>query len=376
MRILAIETSCDETAVAFVDCKGRLPAGRQGLRAPKFKVLKNIVSSQIKVHRPFGGVVPSLAKREHQKNLPILIRKIFQLKSYANATVNEFKVRKNSSTQKLINSIDSVAVTVGPGLEPALWAGIEFAKNLAKKLNKPLIGANHMEGHLYSNWLLVRESEKRKAKSVKPNVKFPAVALVVSGGHTILLKMDSLTKWKKLGETRDDAAGEAFDKIARLLGLPYPGGPEIQKLAAKGNPKAINFPRPMLKDKNYEFSFSGLKTAVLYYLRDNPNSSRNSSYVADVAASAQQAIVDVLVGKTIRAAKNFGAESVLLCGGVSANRPLQETLKKETEKIGANFFVPDFQYNTDNAAMIAAAAYIQHLKKKKLRISAQSNLNL
>ncbi len=354
MRILSIETSCDETAIALVECSG-------GLKNPKFKTLENIISSQIKIHRPFGGVVPNLAKREHLKNLPKILQKL---------KIKNWKLK-----------IDAIAVTVGPGLEPALWAGIEFAKNLAKEIKKSLIGANHMEGHLYSNWLPKRSAvsvkrlgEKKSLNAIPSTlyaIQFPAIALVVSGGHTILLKMDSLTKWKKLGETRDDAAGEAFDKIARLLGLPYPGGPEIQKIAKRGNPKAVNFPRPMLKDKNYEFSFSGLKTSALYYVRDNPKTS-----VADVAASVQQAIVDVLVGKTIRAAKAFGAESVLLCGGVSANRLLRETLKKESGKIGAKFFVPDFEYNTDNAAMIAAAAYIQHLRKKKLKLEANSNLGL
>lgn len=332
MRILAIETSCDETAIAFVEANG-------GLRRPRFKVLQNIVASQIKIHRPFGGVVPNLAKREHIKNLPAILSKV---KSH-------------------LSKVDLLAVTVGPGLEPALWAGIEFAKDLAQKFKKPLIGANHMEGHLYSNWL----------PSNVPNIKFPAIALVVSGGHTILLKMDSLTKWKKLGETRDDAAGEAFDKVARLLGLPYPGGPEIQKLAAKGNPAAINFPRPMLRDKNFDFSFSGLKTAVLYYLRDNPRAKKE-----DVAASFQQAVIDVLAGKTIRAAKEFGVKSVLLSGGVSANKPLRQELELKTKNSKFNFFVPDFEYNTDNAAMIAAAAYIQKLKGKKLRLAAQANLNL
>jgi len=338
MRILAIETSCDDTSLALVECRGRLPAGRQGLKTPRFKVLKNIISSQIKIHRPFGGVVPTLAKREHIKNLPKILQKL---------KIENLKLK-----------IDAVAVTVGPGLEPALWAGIEFAKELAKKLNKPLIGVNHMEGHLYSNVL----------KNIR--IDFPAIALVVSGGHTILLKMTSLTKWKKLGETRDDAAGEAFDKVARLLGLPYPGGPEIQKLAAEGKP-VINFPRPMLREKSYDFSFSGLKTAVLYYLRDNPTASK-----ADVAASFQQAVIDVLVAKSVRAAREYGAESILLCGGVSANKALRMFLQAAAKKLGVGFFVPDFEFNTDNAAMIAAAAYIQKLRNRKNRLIAQSNLTL
>ena len=344
MKILSFETSCDETSVALVECTGN-PLLKNRSASWRIKVIENIVSSQIAVHRPFGGVVPNLAKREHLKNLPKILQKL---------KIKNLKLK-----------IDAVAVTVGPGLEPALWTGIEYAKRLSKDLNKPIIGANHMEGHLYSNWLT------NKAKEIK----FPAVALVVSGGHTILLKMDSLTKWKNLGETLDDAAGEAFDKVARMLELPYPGGPEIQKLAKKGNPKAIKFPRPMLNPPaggdNYQFSFSGLKTSVLYYLRDNPKAKKE-----DVAASFQQAVLDVLVGKTMRAARAYGANSVFLCGGVSANTALRADLKLKTNNLGLNFFVPDFEYNTDNAAMIAAAAYIQHLRKKKLKLEANSNLSL
>jgi N6-L-threonylcarbamoyladenine synthase len=221
---------------------------------------------------------------------------------------------------------------------------------------------------------------------------FPAVALVVSGGHTILLLMQSLTKWKKLGETRDDAAGEAFDKVAKILKLPYPGGPEIEKLAKKGNPQAIEFPRPMLNQKNYEFSFSGLKTAVLYYSRDkgfshwplatkrkekvatlNPN---RYTLVTNVAASFQQAVIDVLVGKTMRAVREFGAKSVMLSGGVAANKALRTVLNAECKKWGVKFFVPPMSLNTDNAAMIGMAGYMRFLQKKKLRLIAQPNLNL
>lgn len=333
MKILAIETSCDETSLALVEASG-------SVMSPRFKVLKNIVSSQIDIHRPFGGVVPMLAKREHLHNLPKLWEQLKKEKP----------------------KFDLIAVTVGPGLSPALWAGIEFSKTLAKELKKPLIGANHMEGHLYSSWLSLSAKEK---------IQFPAVALVVSGGHTMVLAMESSTRWENLGETRDDAAGEAFDKVARLMDLPYPGGPEIQKLALKGNPKAVDFPRPMLREKNYEFSFSGIKTSALYYIRDNPKTKK-----ADLAASFQQAVIDVLVGKTIRAAREYGAKSVLLSGGVSANKLLRETLAKESGKLGAKFFVPDFEFNTDNAAMIAAAAYMQKMRKKSLKMEAQPNLSL
>ncbi|MDO8430075.1 MAG: tRNA (adenosine(37)-N6)-threonylcarbamoyltransferase complex transferase subunit TsaD [bacterium] len=341
MNILAIETSCDETSIALLKCNG-------GLKSPKFKILKNVVSSQIMVHREFGGVVPNLAKREHIKNLPKVLKKI---------GIPESRLKK---------MIDIIAVTVGPGLEPALWTGINFAEELGKKLNKPIIGANHMEGHLYSNWLPIT-----KVKSSK--IIFPAIALIVSGGHTILLNMKSINKWTKLGETLDDAAGEAFDKVARMLNLSYPGGPEIQKIAVKGNPNAIKFPRPMLNKPNYEFSFSGLKTSVLYYLRDNPKTKK-----ADVAASFQQAVIDVLTKKTIRAAGEFKAKTILLCGGVSANKPLRESLKVQSQKLKVNFVVPDFEFNTDNASMIAAAAYINLLQKnkKRLQMEAQGNLSL
>jgi len=253
MKTLAIETSCDETALALIEAKGKGEKTR-------FKILAEAIASQINVHRPFGGVVPHLAKREHEKNLPIMLEEI-------KSQVKDF-------------SPDQIAVTVGPGLEPALWAGVNFAQELAKKMDLPLIGVNHLEGHVFSNWL--EDSEQ---------IKFPAVVLVISGGHTILLLMESINKWKKLGETRDDAIGEAFDKVARMLDLPYPGGPEIEKMAHEGDPKAIKFPRPMIHDKNYDFSFSGLKTSVLYHLRDHKKE------VAHVSASFQEAAFDVLTKK-------------------------------------------------------------------------------
>ncbi|MDP3947098.1 MAG: tRNA (adenosine(37)-N6)-threonylcarbamoyltransferase complex transferase subunit TsaD [bacterium] len=341
MRILAIETSCDETSLAVVEAEG-------GKSRPRFHILANLVSSQIAVHRPFGGVVPNLAKREHEKNLPILLKKLLDSRFH------------------ILDSIDLIAVTVGPGLEPALWAGIEFAKWLSKKLGKPLVGANHLEGHLYS-FLLQRKGKRQIAnrKSL-----FPAVALIVSGGHTLLLSLPSLTKRKRLGETRDDAAGEAFDKVARMLELPYPGGPEVEKLARKGNKSAIPFPRPMLGHgpvTNYNFSFSGLKTAVLYRLRDHRDNK------ADVAASFQEAVVDVLVKKTIAAAMRTGARAVLLSGGVAANKALRARLRAAAQKEGMAFFAPEGILNTDNAAMIAVAA---HVSPKKYHIAAQGNLLL
>jgi len=386
MKILAIETSCDETAIALVEATG-------GLKNPQFKILENLVASQIKIHRPFGGVVPNLAKREHLRNLPILFKKLVASGHWLNP--------------------DLIAVTVGPGLEPALWTGVNFARKLyadlrglrrgsTRKNKIKLIGVNHLEGHLYSNIL----------KNIRINKKgnfFPAIALVISGGHTSLLLMKDLTHYKKLGETRDDAVGESFDKVARLLNLPYLGGPEIEKLAKKGNPKAIEFPRPMIHQKNYDFSFSGLKTAVLYYLRGQSaelrgtergttqnfisvnlrNNQRKSAVSkADIAASFQEAAFDVLITKALNAAKEFRAKSIMVSGGVAANKTLQNNFKKRIKiaftdqygfKRGLTQMIPKLvvtDFPTDNAVMIAAAAYINYLQKKNRKITAQANLNL
>ena len=338
MRILAIETSCDETAVAFIEARG-------GLKQPRFNVLKNEVSSQIELHRPYGGVEPGLARREHIKNLPAVCASVVGEKDW--------------------KDIDAVAITVGPGLEIALWAGIDFAKSLAQKYRKPLLGANHLEGHLYSPLLSLKEKAR--------NPKLPAIGLVVSGGHTILIVLESMDKWKKIGETKDDAVGEAFDKVARLLGFPYPGGPEIQRVAEKGDANSIDFPRPMLNQKNFDFSFSGLKTSVLYYLRGKKLTPKLR---ADVAASFQMAAVETLIQKTIKAAWAHKAQSIFLAGGVAANKLLRETLAKRAKKERLEFYMPEFKYSTDNAAMIAVAAYMNHEKGKKYRIEAQANLNL
>lgn len=360
MKILAIETSCDETAIALVEAKGGINPSVDGLQ---FKIIKNLVASQIKIHAPFGGVVPNLAKREHLRNLPILFNKI----------VNSSKSKFKNQNEKILNSIDLVVVTVGPGLEPALWTGINFAKEIYKEIKKrgnkeiKLIGANHLEGHLYSNFL------EPKNRNLRPENIFPAIALIISGGHTILLLMKDLTHYKKLGETRDDAVGEAFDKVARLLNLSYPGGPEIEKLAKKGNPNAINFPRPMLNQKNYDFSFSGLKTAVLYYLKQF-NNETIEQFKQDIAASFQQAAFEVLIAKTLRAAKEFNAKSIMVSGGVAANKTLRKEFKKNIANQQLKLLITEFP--TDNAAMVAASGYINYLKGKKRRLMANGNLTI
>ncbi|MEE8131660.1 MAG: tRNA (adenosine(37)-N6)-threonylcarbamoyltransferase complex transferase subunit TsaD [Candidatus Paceibacterota bacterium] len=345
MRILAIETSCDETAIALIEAKG-------DLKNPCFKILKNLVASQIKVHQPFGGIVPNLAKREHLKNLPILFNKILKTKNCKLKT-------------------DLITVTVGPGLEPCLWVGINFAEDLAKKWNKPLIGVNHLEGHLYSN-LLNPSAKGISASGGKSNILYPAVSLIISGGHTILLLMKNLTSWKKLGETRDDAVGEAFDKVARMLNLPYPGGPEIEKLAKLGNSE-IEFPRPMLNQKNYDFSFSGLKTSVLYYLRDNKLKTKSYKLKANIAASFQAAAFDVLISKTLRLAKEFKAKSILISGGVAVNKTLQKQFKREIKNRFplSSFHFPPSSFCGDNAAMVAAAGYINFLQPACLALPAR-----
>ena len=362
--ILSIETSCDETALALVKASG-------GIKAPKFKILREVVLSQIPVHRPWGGVVPNLAKREHEKNLPILLKKLLNSSAKGRSSLG--------GKFYILNSIDLIAVTVGPGLEPALWAGITFAEELGKKYGKPVVGANHLEGHLYS-FLLFQKKAVNSKFPISNSKTFPAVALIVSGGHTLLLKVADLAHWKKLGETRDDAVGEAFDKVARLLGLPYPGGPELSKLARKGNPQAIPFPQPMANTKDFDFSFSGLKTAVLYHLRDANIRIRandaNHANIADVAASFEHAAVNVLVKKTMRAARKSSARSVLLSGGVAANARLRHALSRECKKSGLSFFVAPKKYNTDNAVMIAAAAYMAGLRKKSFPLRANGNLSI
>jgi len=383
MRILSIETSCDETAVALVEAKG-------GLKSPQFKILKNLVASQIKIHRPYGGIVPNLAKREHLKNLPVLFGKILKISNFhccrRQLPGGSFPISKQilNSKSKILNAIDLIAVTVGPGLEPCLWVGINFAKALYSKLKihsskLKLVGVSHLEGHLYSFLLPYREAfphgEALPHGEAQKSI-FPAVALIVSGGHTMLILMKDLVHYKKLGETRDDAVGESFDKVARLLGLAYPGGPEIEKLVlrqAQGRPNIIQFPRPMINQKNYDFSFSGLKTAVLYYLRDNKNVK-----LEDVAASFQTAVFDVLINKTLRAVKEYKAKSILISGGVAANKTLQKQFKSivKSQLSNVNFFVPAKKFCTDNAAMIAVASYLNYLRNKRHRLTAQGNLTI
>ncbi len=368
MKILAIETSCDETAIAVLEIKKTRSGGQ------KFSILSNKIASQIKIHAPFGGVVPNLAKREHQKNLPVLLRRVLKetgmhtppspplLRGGLVENFPSFTRRGKGEVNKIIKP-DVVAITNGPGLEPALWMGITFAKELVAKWRVPLIAINHLEGHIYASWL-------------EGAPKFPLLALIVSGGHTELVLMKKHLDYKVLGETLDDAAGEAFDKVARMLKLPYPGGPEISKLAEKGEGGKGLFPRPMINSPDLNFSFSGLKTAVLYYLRDYPNANKSA-----VAYEFQEAVVDVLIAKTKKALEKYKVKSLVVGGGVAANKKLRASLEKLiSDKFpDISLFLSPLWLTGDNAAMIAAAAYFKAKKKKfanPKNLKADGNLRL
>lgn len=297
-----------------------------------------------------GGVVPEAAARAHVKNiLPVTQKALVDAKIQ-------------------LEKIDYIAITHGPGLIPSLIVGVEFAKALALATGKPIIPVNHMAGHLYSPLPQIKKQEL-KLKAV-----FPQIALIVSGGHTMLVLMTDLFNYKVLGQTVDDAAGEAFDKVAKLLQLPYPGGPEVSKLAEQGQPE-FAFPRPMMHTKDYNFSFAGLKTAVLYHLRDHPNSSK-----ADICKAFQDAVIDVLIAKTLRAAEKYQAKSVSLSGGVAANIQLRAQLAEQCRQNKLLFFVPAKSLTTDNAEMIGLAACINLSQKVKLpklaQIKADPNLQL
>lgn len=320
MNILAIETSCDETSAAIIkEDNGVL------------EVSSNIVSSQIDIHKEYGGVVPEIAARHHVKNItPVIIESMDK----ANIKPEE---------------IDFIAVTSGPGLITSLIVGVEAAKSLGLAWHKPVIQINHMYAHLAANFL-------------NNQINFPAIALVVSGGHTELILIEDYNKFKKIGQTVDDAAGEAFDKVAKLLDLGYPGGPIVSKRAQEGNTKRFDLPRPMVGSGDFNFSFSGLKTAVLYKLKEIDI--KNDQDVNDMCASFEQAVVDVLIKKTIKAAEKFSAKTVFMAGGVAANKKLRSELEQAVKQNGLDFFVPEFQYCTDNAGMIGIAAYF--LAKEKM----------
>ena len=391
MRILSIETSCDETSIAVLEAKG-------GANNASFKVLAHEIASQVNIHRPYGGVFPALAKREHIKNLPLVLQQ----------TLKKAKLNKNKKP------VDLIAVTSGPGLEPALWTGIVFAQELAKKWKVPLIPVNHMEGHLFSAF------GKNKGSFQIPKIKTPMLALLVSGGHTQLVlskkpaRLNSRSggwpQYEIIGETLDDAVGEAYDKVARMIGLPYPGGPEIswlaEKLRAKGKqvsegvrsatgarlqqfsskkiayPERLSFPfalpRPMLRSKNFNFSFSGLKTAVLYLIKKIDKLDKKTKM--QIALEFENAAIECLTYKTAEAIKKYKIKTLVVAGGVSANQHLKREIKKITGK-NLKIYFPPKELTGDNALMIGIAGYLNYLKNKRKvprpeSIVASGNLSL
>lgn len=335
--ILAIESSCDETAAAVVK-NGR-------------EVLSNVISSQIDLHTLYGGVVPEIASRKHIEQ------------------INQVVTQAMTDAGKSFEDFTAVAVTYGPGLVGALLVGLSFAKAIAFGTAKPLIGVNHIEGHISANYI------------EHPDLEPPFVCLVVSGGHTHLAVVKDYGEYEILGCTRDDAAGEAFDKVARAIGLGYPGGPKIDKIAKEGNPDAIHFPRAKVGDNPYDFSFSGLKSAVLNYI--NSCEMKNEEInVADVAASFQKAVVDVLVEHGLHGVKEYGLNKFAIAGGVASNSALRQAFETECAKQGIQFYCPSPIYCTDNAAMIAAAGYYEYLRghidsyQDTLNLNAVPNLKL
>ncbi|SKA80944.1 O-sialoglycoprotein endopeptidase [Clostridium sp. USBA 49] len=333
IKILAIESSCDETAAAVV-VNGR-------------EVLSNIIASQIDIHKKFGGVVPEVASRKHIEVISSVVKEALD------------------KADLTLKDIDAIGVTYGPGLVGALLVGMQYAKSLAYAIDKPLIGVNHIEGHICANFI--------EHKDLEP----PFICLVVSGGHTFIVYMKDYGVFEVIGETRDDAAGEAYDKVARAIGLGYPGGPKIDKLSKEGNPDAIKFPRANFHDETLDFSFSGLKSAVLNYL-NNMEMKGEKINKADVAASFQKALIDVLVDNAIKTCKIKKVDKIAIAGGVASNSTLRETLIKEGNKRGIKVLFPSPILCTDNAAMIGSAAYFEYINGRfaDLNLNAVPNLKL
>lgn len=323
--IMGIETSCDETAAAIVE-DGK-------------KIISNIVLSQIKFHHQYGGVVPEIASRKHMECIiPVIDKALIE-------------------SGKKLSDLSGIAVTYGPGLIGSLLVGLSVAKAIAYAQNIPFIGVNHLEAHIYANFL--------EHKEIIP----PFICLIVSGGHTSLLYIKDFGEYKLLGQTKDDAVGEVFDKIAKFLELDYPGGPIIEQLAMEGNPSFIKFPRPLLNDGSYDFSFSGLKTAVIYYIKELKEKNKILP-IKDILSSFQQAIFDVLIEKTLKAVLEFKTKQVVLAGGVVANNYLRRKIKEKANLLNVGVFYPSFSLCTDNAAMVASIGYY------KLKENNQSPLNL
>lgn len=374
MRILAIETSCDESSFAILDV-------HENNHDITYRVLAHTIHSQIDVHQEFGGVFPALAKREHQKNLiPLFIKTLkdadmLVLREKTILEKEKEMIEAQLSHEKELAalyipfleqyelpSFDAITVTTGPGLEPALWVGINFAKVLAKLTNTALIPVNHMEGHIAS------VITKGQSEFTLPKIAFPALALLISGGHTELVLMHGWGQYEILGKTLDDAVGEAFDKVARLLHLSYPGGPEVSKKAAiardENIEKTVVLPRPMMYTKNYDFSFSGLKTAVLYSVKDKELS---EAQICDLCREFEESVTDVLIHKTKNALQEHGIETLIIGGGVSANSFIQNAFKKLCDENGVELYLPSKDVTGDNALMIGIVGALSYVDNNALK---------
>ncbi|MBI2030048.1 tRNA (adenosine(37)-N6)-threonylcarbamoyltransferase complex transferase subunit TsaD [Candidatus Kaiserbacteria bacterium] len=384
MKILGIETSCDETAACLIDASGTGPADFT------YQVLGNALYSQVAIHAPYGGVFPNLAKREHAKNLVPLTQQVLEQSNslvpgptpYDTEQMSVLLAREPELLEQLSAflahygkpDIDAIAVTAGPGLEPALWVGVNFARALNLAWDIPIVAANHMEGHVMMSMV---EGDHLAA------FEFPVLSLLISGGHTELVLSREWMQYERIGQTRDDAVGEAFDKVARVLGLPYPGGPQISRLAAQARAENItpvfNLPRPMMGEDNYDFSFSGLKTAVKRLAEAHPDMSDDQK--KDLAREFEDAAADVLVAKTLRAAEEYGVQTVLVGGGVSANTHIRTELARKIGEVDSSIklLVPPPDLATDNAIMIALPGYFHAIKKEFAdanELRANGNLRL
>jgi N6-L-threonylcarbamoyladenine synthase len=376
MKILAIETSCDETAVAILECAG-------DEKSASFKILGNALLSQVELHQEYGGVFPALAKREHAKNLVPLLEAALEEAELLREDTQSIPEETHNRIAKLLErepgltelfldfinetevpDVDTIAVTAGPGLEPALWVGVNFASALALAWNKPLVAVNHMEGHILSALATRAEDETL----IIENIEQPVLALLISGGHTELVLMKEWLEYELIGQTRDDAVGEAFDKVARMLGLPYPGGPEISKLAEAARkdsmPNPFTLPRPMLSDPHCDFSFAGLKTSVLYVLKAMLEVSGGTKM--QMAQAFEDAATEVLWAKTARAIEATNAKTLVLGGGVSANKNIRKVFAEniDREYPQTALRIPHASLTTDNAVMIALAGFYRAQKSE------------
>lgn len=396
IRILGIDTSCDDTSIAVLEVDNPDFKKPFYLSQEKIKLLSNIVSSQIDLDRKWGGVYPSLAQREHQKNLIPVLKIALKKSGLLKSKKEKLSPQKTDIVNKILNrepqllkalnkflknyqkpSVDAIAVTIGPGLDPCLWVGINAAKTFSKIWKIPLIPINHLEAHILSIWLEYK---------MRPQEIFPAICLVVSGGHTQLVLVKNFHEYQLIGQTRDDAAGECFDKTARILGLPYPGGPAIAKQAKNWTRKnfiknpPIKLPFPMLYSQNYDFSFSGLKTAVLYdFKKRKPNIRKSRNYIQEMSYKIQESIIKVLTTKTIKAALEYRVKNIIIGGGVSANTQLKEKFKQiiKERQLNINFLAPSQVLSTDNAAMVALAGYVSWSQNKAPeKIKSKPNLNI